>query len=369
MSSDIPPPSPSSVRWHYDSRGFPKKPFLRDDEAEQERNSNTIPSSEEMQRRWSLRRSIQEESNHFRRVHTTMPKHTSIPDVLKERSIHGGNQKRIRYYGEHLSVTQYESAFLNHLGGPTSTPTTSRTSEDHHHQQQQASSPSAVSTISIAFSSCGSTMASTHGDHTVKISDCYSGHSLQTLTGHPRTPWTCKYHPLKPEIVASGCLGHQVRIWNWKTNTCLAMIRLEFAIISLSFHPSGKLLAIANGTRLHFWGLTHLDEWESSNNTADNRNSNERGMLTEVEQRHMLRCVHFPPHGDTVIVGGVNPADTSSSNTRPRRGGISGGGMSFYLRLWDFNLETTLDRNKASNGDSMRLRAISNVSILLVQMV
>jgi hypothetical protein len=50
-------------------------------------------------------------------------------------------------------------------------------------------------TISMAFSPDGKTLASTHGDHSVKITDYHSGKVLRNLIGHPRTPWTVKYHP------------------------------------------------------------------------------------------------------------------------------------------------------------------------------
>lgn len=55
------------------------------------------------------------------------------------------------------------------------------------------------------------TFASTHGDHTVKIICFETGRILQTLVGHPRTPWSVKFHPTDPRYVASGCLGFQVR--------------------------------------------------------------------------------------------------------------------------------------------------------------
>jgi activator-of-BECN1-regulated-autophagy protein 1 len=228
-------------------------------------------------------------------------------------------------------------------------------------------------------------MASTHGDHTIKITDCSSGVLLQTLEGHPRTPWTVKFHPTNPHVVASGCLGHQVRIWNWQTKQCLQMIRLEFAIISLSFHPTGHVLAIANGTRLHFLSLTNNRNLETLTNPDVSLSreqtqhkqqqqqqqllQQQRGFLTEVEQRHMLRCVHFPPNGNTIIVGGVNPNGAGSGNGH-RRGGISGGGMSFYLRLWDFDLQAAVRPNDPNNSifgasrtasGGMRRRAISNV--------
>lgn len=276
----------------------------------------------------------------------------------------------IRTFAEYYSVVRYHSTFCKHLGGD----------DERGADGQRPSSSKAVSTISIAFSPDSLTMASTHGDHSVKITSCGSGNLLQTLDGHPRTPWTVKYHPKDSSILASGCLGHQVRVWNWKSAVCLHMIRLEFAIISLSFHPTGKVLAIANGTRLHFWALDgklklstdteqrngHPEEETVNSQTNDDTNQQRssqqrRGLLTEVEQRHMLRCVHFPPNGDKVIVGGVNP--TTDAN-RPRRGGISGGGMSFYLRMWDFDLEAALRPGETNMG--LRRRAISNVSLKTV---
>ena len=56
-------------------------------------------------------------------------------------------------------------------------------------------------------------LASTHGDHTVKITSFLRGRVVQTLRGHPRTPWTVKFHPKDPSIVASGCLDYEVGGW------------------------------------------------------------------------------------------------------------------------------------------------------------
>lgn len=353
----------------------------------------------------------------------------------------------VRMFGEYSLATKYHSSFLNHLGG----------NDKLDENGNRPISSSAISTISVAFSVDGKTMASTHGDHTVKVSCCETGRLLQSLDGHPRTPWTVKYHPINSHVVASGCLGHQVRVWNWVTKTCLQMVRLEFAIISLSFHPSGTVLAIANGTRLHFWGVDDDEDEASklnrkkvsrteiaspssvvsvtgssvsphsgsmnissrysnssvatsrgrlnaqqqrahffgtsialpppvtnsvtsnnnfhSQNVAMNQqnlhsrsnfstqgigpttapNMNRSSALTELDQKHMLRCVHFPPGGTTLIIGGVNPPTEHHHPHDPRhRGGRGGGpgptGMSFYLRLWDFDLEKALEIPPANNS-------------------
>lgn len=59
-----------------------------------------------------------------------------------------------------------------------------------------------------------SKVASTHGNHNVYITDLTSGKNIRTLSGHPRTPWCIAFHPSSNEILASGCLGGQVRVWD-----------------------------------------------------------------------------------------------------------------------------------------------------------
>ncbi|KAI3680419.1 hypothetical protein L6452_35189 [Arctium lappa] len=49
--------------------------------------------------------------------------------------------------------------------------------------------PSPRSTIAASFSPDGKILASTHGDHTVKIIDWQTGKCLKVLSGHRRTTW------------------------------------------------------------------------------------------------------------------------------------------------------------------------------------
>ncbi|CAB0021017.1 unnamed protein product [Nesidiocoris tenuis] len=59
-----------------------------------------------------------------------------------------------------------------------------------------------------------SMVASTHGNHNIYITDVRSGRVVKTLSGHPRTPWCIAFHPSSNQILASGCLGGQVRVWD-----------------------------------------------------------------------------------------------------------------------------------------------------------
>lgn len=57
-------------------------------------------------------------------------------------------------------------------------------------------------------------VASTHGNHNVYVTDLNTGKNVNTLSGHPRSPWCIAFHPSSNQILASGCLGGQVRVWD-----------------------------------------------------------------------------------------------------------------------------------------------------------
>ena len=96
------------------------------------------------------------------------------------------------------------------------------------------------------------------GDHTVKIVDVRTGTCLRSLSGHRRTPWvvsratpcvdiaplrSCsaaapddcsspvcisapcllqvRFHPTNSNLVASGSLDYQVRLWDVSTGQCI----------------------------------------------------------------------------------------------------------------------------------------------------
>lgn len=62
-------------------------------------------------------------------------------------------------------------------------------------------------------------VASTHGNHNVYITEITTGKNIRTLSGHPRTPWCIAFHPSSSQILASGCLGGQVRVWDLSVST------------------------------------------------------------------------------------------------------------------------------------------------------
>ena len=110
----------------------------------------------------------------------------------------------------------------------------------------------------------------------------------KTLSGHPRTPWTVKFHPNNSRYVVSGCLGFEIRLWDITTGQCLHQATLRHAIISLSFHPFGDLIAIASGNSVYLWDYQN------------------RVPIIAIVCPTSLRCVYFTSKGTRILIGQSN---------------------------------------------------------------
>ncbi|XP_054801591.1 uncharacterized protein LOC129305634 [Prosopis cineraria] len=160
--------------------------------------------------------------------------------------------------------------------------------------------PPPRSTIAAAFSSDGKVLASTHGDHTVKVIDCETGRCLKVLTGHRRTPWVVRFHPLHSQILASGSLDQEVCLWDVDTSKCLFFYRFYRPIASVAFHANGEILAVASGHKLYMWPYDKRGEASSP--------------TLVLKTRRSLRAVHFHPHAAPyLLTAEVNDIDSSDS--------------------------------------------------------
>ena len=132
-----------------------------------------------------------------------------------------------------------------------------------------------VSTIAVAVSPCSCFVASSHGDHTVKVFALHSNKLHRNLRGHPRTPWTVRYHPTDSNIVASGCLGGQVRVWNVARGSTTVMFTAGATIHSLAFHPFDPLLAVVCGCEVRLW------DWQAAADHSANNSNNSSSIISE----------------------------------------------------------------------------------------
>ena len=104
-----------------------------------------------------------------------------------------------------------------------------------------------------------------------------------------------------------------------------------------------------------------VNQNDNSNRTANSRSITTPSRGMHIEMRHMLRCVHFLPDGKKVIVGGVNPQSRAEIQ-RQRRLAAEGNQekfptMSFYLRLWDFDLDAAKGINPPPEASDNRRQA------------
>ncbi|KAM5563261.1 hypothetical protein ABKV19_018097 [Rosa sericea] len=162
--------------------------------------------------------------------------------------------------------------------------------------------PPPRSTIAAAFSPDGRTVASTHGDHTVKIIDCQTGRCLKVLSGHRRTPWVVRFHPSQPEIIASGGLDHEVRLWDLNTSECIGSRDFHRPIASMAFHATGELLVVASGHKVYIWN------YKKQHSSPD----------IVLKTWRSLRAVHFHPQAAPfLLTAEVNDLDSSDSLMTP----------------------------------------------------
>ncbi|OAD55570.1 Activating molecule in BECN1-regulated autophagy protein 1 [Eufriesea mexicana] len=122
----------------------------------------------------------------------------------------------------------------------------------------------------------------------VYITDVATRKNIKILSGHPRTPWCITFHPSSSHILASGCLGGQVRVWDLRDGSKVWNAKSQTVIASLAFHPSEKLLVIATNNEIHFW------DWSQSEPFA---------VISTKTNLEKVRYVAFDNLGRKLITG------------------------------------------------------------------
>eukprot|EP00124_Ichthyophonus_hoferi_P003120 Ihof_evm6s252 gene=Ihof_evmTU6s252 len=146
--------------------------------------------------------------------------------------------------------------------------------------------------LGAAFSCDGERFATSHGgDHAVRVWSYPSGQNSQTLLGHPRTPWSVQFHPTNPYILASGCIGGHVCIWDLKKVERIRHVTLPQPIGSMSFDHDGDCLAIGSGLNIYFWRY-------NSNTRPD--------PYIHKRASGIIRWVGFHPTSQILLIGVTN---------------------------------------------------------------
>ncbi|CAH0725953.1 unnamed protein product, partial [Brenthis ino] len=166
------------------------------------------------------------------------------------------------------------------------------------------------STFLMVFSPDGTKVASTHGNHNVYVSELASGKHVRILKGHPRTPWCIAFHPSHPQLIGSGCLGGQVRVWDISSGGSEVWnVRNETVIASIAFHPREQLLVIATFNELYFWDWSQPAPFTK----VTTNNINEK-----------VRYVAFDSLGYKLITGiSLRPSTAGISNSVPQQNSMN----------------------------------------------
>ncbi|OWF43913.1 Activating molecule in BECN1-regulated autophagy protein 1 [Mizuhopecten yessoensis] len=157
-------------------------------------------------------------------------------------------------------------------------------------------------TFLMDFSPDGTKVASTHGDHTVRVTELSTGKCTHILSGHPRTPWCLAFHPSSDQILASGCLAGEVRIWDlqgggsevWRCKDSLV-------IASMTFHPIDHVLVFAVGNKIYFW------DWNQTEPFA---------CCQTLHEYERIRLVRFDSVGHYLYTGIANNTMVQQANSR-----------------------------------------------------
>ncbi|XP_039249963.2 uncharacterized protein LOC120327688 isoform X1 [Styela clava] len=157
--------------------------------------------------------------------------------------------------------------------------------------------PRTKTTFITAFSPDNTLLASCHGDHNIHILDLKTKKLVKSLSGHERSPWCVTFHPGSNEILATGSLNGEVRVWDLRgegSESWTVDNNELVAIASLSFHPYDHVLAIAAGNEIHFW------DWSLPHPFASVKTNSES---------EKVRFVRFDPWGHSIITGVGNAED------------------------------------------------------------
>lgn len=108
---------------------------------------------------------------------------------------------------------------------------------------------------SFALSPSGNIVASGHSSGNIKLWDLKTGRQIKILRGYAQQVTVIDSNPIYPKL-ASGNFDHTVKIWDFSGENPIlqSLTGHEDIVVSLNFHPNGKLL-VSSDNFLHneYW--------------------------------------------------------------------------------------------------------------------
>jgi len=164
--------------------------------------------------------------------------------------------------------------------------------------------PATRSTYAISFSADRKYAAASTGDHNIHIIQVNDGKLIKTLSGHTRTCWSVVFHPTNPNLLASGDLSAEVRVWDisdpnngyesWQHEVNGSNPHSKISI-SLTFHPFDNVLLIAVQNELRIW------DWSQKDPLRPHLPSAPFVTIKTNSEREKISYIRLSPLGDQLI--------------------------------------------------------------------
>jgi WD40 repeat protein len=108
--------------------------------------------------------------------------------------------------------------------------------------------------FSVKFNSNGELFASGNQDGTIYFWDSSTGENLRCIQAHSLWIWAIAFSP-DDKLLASGSADTTIKIWDVETGECLLNLSNPNKVLSVAFHPNGRLIAGGDGKLIKLWDV------------------------------------------------------------------------------------------------------------------